>query len=122
MISDFAEALMNFRPFAITTAAAALAVASFAGPAASADTAVPGQQGRDGTVTGHYTLNQFDCDYIVNYRGDFGDDPYLDDGWIMNNIKCDDGGVYSYMIVSEDDPRYTDNPDHAIWGSWETVS
>ncbi len=36
-------------------------------------------------------------------------------------ITCDDGAVYHYVFVSEDNPRYTGNPDRAIWGNWETV-
>ncbi len=104
-------------------AAASLSAVAVASPAFAYDsgTTVPGQSGRDGAVTGHYTLVQGGCEYIVNYRGDFGGDPYLNDGWIMNKIKCDDGGVYTYLIVHETDPRYTGNPDRAIWGSWEIV-
>ncbi|MDP2629733.1 MAG: hypothetical protein Q8P45_03510 [Candidatus Harrisonbacteria bacterium] len=62
------------------------------------------------------------CDYIVNYRGTFENDPFMDSGWIMNNIKCsgyDDNGNYKYDIVHETDPRYEGNPDWAIWGNWE---
>lgn len=28
------------------------------------------------------------CDYVINYRGDFGDDPYLDNGTVFNHIRC----------------------------------
>lgn len=62
------------------------------------------------------------CDYVVNYRGDFGADPFLDNGWIMNVINCsgyDDNNQYMYLIVHESDPRYTGNADWAIWGTWE---
>ena len=62
------------------------------------------------------------CDYVVNYRGDFGNDPYLNSGVIYNHVKCsgyDDNGTYNYQIVSQSDPRYRGNPDWAIWGSWE---
>lgn len=62
------------------------------------------------------------CNYVVNTRGDFGNDPFLDSGVIFNHIKCrgyDDNGVYQYQIVHESDPRYRGNPDWAIWGSWE---
>jgi hypothetical protein len=62
------------------------------------------------------------CDYVVNYRGDFGGDPFLDNGWIMNNINCsgyDDNGHYTYLIVHQTDPRYQGNPDWAVWGTWE---
>lgn len=96
----------------------ALALVLLAGPV-SAQTAVPGHQGRDGAVNGHYTTEAGDCHYVVNYRGDFGDDPYLDDGWIFNHISCEDGAVFNYLIVHESDPRYTGDPDNAIWGTWE---
>ncbi len=112
----------------ITRTAATLAVVGLTslGFATSAqayvtDTTVPGQQGNDGKVTGHYVVDDGDCQVIVNYRGDFGGDPYLDDGWIMNQITCDDGWAGTYLIVHQSDPRYTANEDHAIWGSWEIV-
>ena len=62
------------------------------------------------------------CDYVVNYRADFGNDPYMNAGWIQNHINChgyDDNGHYNYLIVHKTDPRYTGNPDWAIWGDWE---
>lgn len=62
------------------------------------------------------------CDYVVNYRADFGNDPYMNAGWIQNHINCsgyDDNGQYNYLIVHETDPRYRGNPDWAVWGSWE---
>lgn len=64
------------------------------------------------------------CDYVVNYRADFNNDPYMDAGWIQNHILCSGydyevPGQYNYLIVHETDPRYTGNPDWAIWGSWE---
>lgn len=62
------------------------------------------------------------CDYVNNYRADFGNDPFMDSGWIQNHINCygyDDNGHYNYLIVHETDPRYTGNPDWAIWGDWE---
>jgi hypothetical protein len=62
------------------------------------------------------------CDYQVQYRGSFENDPYLDTGWIMNTIHCygyDGNGTYNSLIVHETDPRYTSNPDLAIWGTWE---
>ncbi len=66
------------------------------------------------------TLSQ--CDYVNNYRGTFENDPYQDTGWISNHITCsgyDGNGTYNYLIVHESDPRYTGNPDWAIWGNWE---
>lgn len=62
------------------------------------------------------------CDYVNNYRADFGNDPYMNTGWIQNHIKChgyDDNGTYNYLIVHKNDPRYTGNPDWAVWGDWE---
>lgn len=62
------------------------------------------------------------CDYQVQYRANFENDPYMDSGWIINNINCsgfDDNNTYNYLIVHETDPRYTGNPDWAIWGTWE---
>jgi hypothetical protein len=62
------------------------------------------------------------CNYQNNYRGDFGGDPFMDDGWIMNNINCsgyDGSAHFTYLIVHQSDPRYTGNPDFAIWGTWE---
>lgn len=62
------------------------------------------------------------CDYQVQYRANFENNPYMDSGWITNNINCsgyDDNGNYNYLIVHETDPRYTGNPDWAIWGTWE---
>lgn len=65
------------------------------------------------------------CDYVVNYRADFGNDPFMDDGWIQNHINCsgyDDNGQYNYTIVSDEDPRYTGNSDWAEWTTWEYVT
>ena len=62
------------------------------------------------------------CDYVVNYRGSFENDPFMDTGWIQNHVNCrgyGDNNTYNYLIVHETDPRYTGNPAWAIWGSWE---
>jgi len=62
------------------------------------------------------------CNYVVNYRADFNNNPYMDHGWITNQINCkgyDDNGTYNYLIVSNTDPRYTGNADWAEWGTWE---
>ena len=62
------------------------------------------------------------CDYQVQYRGNFENDPFLDSGWTTNTINCqgyDDDGQYNYFIVHETDPRYRGNPDWSIWGTWE---
>ena len=78
-----------------------------------------------GTVSSVAALNAATltrCDYVVNYRADFGNTPYMDEGWIQNHINCagyDDNGQYNYLIVSRTDPRYTGNPAWAEWGTWE---
>jgi len=61
------------------------------------------------------------CDYVVNYRGAFENDPFQDTGVIFNHIRCHgyESGVFQYQIVNESDPRYSGNPDWAIWGNWE---
>lgn len=86
-------------------------------------TVVPGQQGRDGVVTGRYTQESGGCSYLVIYRGDFGPDPFLDNGWIMNNITCptENGpATYHYLMVHETDPRFTGDGSFTLWGgTWE---
>lgn len=61
------------------------------------------------------------CTYHVQYRGSFENNPYLDTGWIKNNINCSGeySGTYNYLIVHQTDPRYTGNPEWAEWGTWE---
>jgi len=83
----------------------------------------------DGRIQG--TVNSVDeldaatltvCNYVNNYRANFENDPYMDSGWIQNHINCsgyDDNNHYNYLIVHETDPRYTGNPEWAIWGTWE---
>lgn len=82
----------------------------------------------DGRIYGVSSIEDLDaetlttCDYVVNYRADFGNNPYMDHGWIQNHINCsgyDDTGHYNYLIVSDTDPRYTGNPEWAEWGTWE---
>jgi hypothetical protein len=117
----------------------ALAVAAlFIVPAtAAASTVVPGQQGRydadhngvpdtGQVVNGRYSDTYVDgstvCKLVVTYRGDFGNDPYLNSGEISNHYECkgpDGNATFNYQIVSQDDPRYTGNPDWSVWGNWE---
>lgn len=61
------------------------------------------------------------CHYQIQYRGTFENDPFMDTGWIKNNINCrgQDNGAFNYLIVHQTDPRYTGNPEWAVWGSWE---
>ncbi|MBX0359404.1 hypothetical protein [Halobacillus sp. Nhm2S1] len=85
---------------------------------------VPGHQTDDGSipvgdVTGMYTEVNGDYHYKVQYRGDFGGDPYLDSGWMINHItNMETGEKYFYLIVHETDPRYT-GEGTPVWGSWE---
>lgn len=84
--------------------------------------------GRVYTSAGIDTIDDLDqdtlsvCNYQVHTRGSFNNDPYMDSGDISNMIRCygyDGNATYHYQIVSQDDPRYTGNPDWAIWGTWE---
>ncbi len=62
------------------------------------------------------------CDYQIQYRGTFENNSFMDGGWIMNNIVCsgyDGTSTNNYLIVNENDPRYTGDPAAAIWGNWE---
>jgi len=62
------------------------------------------------------------CDYVINYRASFDNDPFMDSGRIHNNIRCsgyDDNSKYFYQIVHETDPLYRGNSDWSVWGTWE---
>ena len=61
------------------------------------------------------------CNYQIQYRGTFENNPFMDTGWIKNNINCrgQDAGAFNYLMVHQTDPRYTGNPDWALWGTWE---
>jgi hypothetical protein len=105
-----------------TAAIAAIAAIGVIGTAtaASASNEVPGHEGRNGTVTGVYTTTDGESDVLVQYRGDFGDDPYLNDGWVKNVYHNADGTTETYLIVHKTDPRFTGN--NLIWGGeWEIV-
>src|SRR5215218_10963781 len=104
-----------------TAAIAAIAAIGVIGTAtaASASHEVPGHEGRAGTVTGVYKTTDGESDVLVQYRGDFGGDAYLDNGWIKNVYYNADGTTETYLIVHNTDPRYTgQNP---IWGDWDIV-
>ena len=61
-------------------------------------------------------------DYVINYRADFGNDPYMNSGWIHNHINGrghSGNSHYNYIIVHETDTRYAGDPEWAIWGTWE---
>ena len=65
-----------------------------------------------------YWAKDGESDVLVQYGGDFGHDPYLDNGWIKNVYFNSDGTTGSYLIVHKT-PRYTrENP---IWGDWDVV-
>lgn len=78
-------------------------------------------QGTVGSVENLDPATLTRCDYVINYRADFGNDPFMDSGWIMNNINYhgyDDNGQYNSLIVHETDPCYT-GEGTPIWGTWE---
>ena len=61
------------------------------------------------------------CNYQVQYSGNFENDPFLDNGWISNDINCsgyNDNGTYNYLIVHTTDSRYRGNG-VTVWGLWE---
>lgn len=79
-------------------------------------------QGTVGSIEALDAATLTTCDYVVNYRADFGNDPFMNSGWIQNHINChgyDDNNHYNYLIVHESDRRYTGNPDWSVWGTWE---
>lgn len=68
------------------------------------------------------TLSRYD--YIVNYRGKFENDPFMNSGWIQNIVQASgydypNGGEFITFIVHKSDPRYVGDPAFAIWGEWE---
>ncbi|WP_233510430.1 hypothetical protein [Haloferax sp. Atlit-4N] len=83
----------------------------------------------DGRVSGTVdSIDELDqdrltvCEYKVQYRGTYANDPFLDTGWVRNQINCrgyDDNGNYNYNIVHETDPRYTGDRPPAFGGDWE---
>lgn len=65
------------------------------------------------------TLSQ--CDYVVNYRAKFENDPYMDTGRIHNLINCygyDGHAHFTYLIVHQDHPAYRGDG-IPVWGTWE---
>jgi hypothetical protein len=106
---------------------------------AQAGTTVPGHSGsktdvdNNGSpdagvqVVGNYTDVYDDgagtlCNLRVTYKGDFGNDPYLDSGVIANHYVCkgpSGNSTYNYEIVSDNQPQYRGNPEWAVWGTWE---
>lgn len=85
----------------------------------------------DGRVRGTVdSINDLDrdtltrCDYQVQYRGKFQNDPFLDSGWVKNNIRCsgydyDNAQTHNYIIVHKTDPRYTGEGPETFGGDWE---
>src|SRR5215213_7519090 len=120
------------KKLAVTLASAALLALPAAASAAS--TVVPGQQDRYDAddngfpdagqeVNGRYTDTYVDgattCKLTVTYRGDFGNDAYLNSGVIQNHYVCkgpDGTQTYNYQIVDSTDPRFRGNPDWVAFG------
>ena len=108
-------------------ACAVLATPAAAGTAKKADADNNGFSDAGVIVNGNYTDTYADglgnvCSVLVTYRGDFGNDAYLDSGEISNHYVCNGPAghsTYNYQIVSQGDPRYSGNPDWAVWGTWE---
>ena len=76
-----------------------------------------------GTVASADELDQdtlTTCTYQNVYRGTYNNDPYMDSGWISNQINCTgyEKGTYNATYVSQDDPRYTGTGTR-IWVTWE---
>jgi hypothetical protein len=133
VVSTNRQGIIVMRKTILALASAALLIV----PAtAAAGTVVPGQDRYDAdnngspdagqVVNGRYTDTYVDgsttCELTVTYRGDFGNDPYLNSGVIANHYVCkgpDGTQTYNYQIVDSTDPRYTGNPDWALWGTWE---
>ena len=115
---------MRIRTITAAATVAALSTVGFAGTALAdtyvSDKAVPGHQKteRQGKVVTHYTQEANGCDYVVNTLGDFGGDPYLNSGQMMNRVICDDGSVTTYHIFHESHPAYDADRLTPIWGSW----
>ena len=101
--------------------AIALGTMATAASASTNDSEVPGHEDRTGTVTGVYWAEDEGSDVLVQYRGDFEGNAYLDSGWIKNIYHSEDGTIGTYLIVHETDPRYTGNDERAIWGEWEII-
>lgn len=64
------------------------------------------------------------CKYKVQYRGGFENDPFLDNGWVKNNINCngyayDKAYTENYTIVHKTDSRYTGEKPATFGGDWE---
>lgn len=78
-------------------------------------------QGSAGSVEELDEATLTKCVYQVQYRGMFENDPFLDSGWIKNEINCAgvDKGTYNSTIVHKTDPRYEGDPENSIWGEWE---
>jgi hypothetical protein len=121
---------LNIKRIIAATAVAAVASVGFAASASAetfvSDTSVPGhvKQERQGKVVNHYTQQWTDPDtgvvyeYIVNTLGDFGGDPRLNDGIMLNVVRGSDGSVSVWRFVHESHPSYT-GEGTPIWGSWE---
>ena len=114
--------MLKSRLLALTLAMVfVLSLGSVAMASTFEDGATVGQDAEEGTVTrvefdiievGGYTWY-----LVMPYRGDFGGDSYLDDGWIMNVYTDRQGNLVLYTFVHETDPRWSEDLT-PIWGSW----
>ena len=119
---------MNIKRIIAAGAVAAVASVGFAASASAgeyvSDYAVPGhaKQERQGKVVTHgiqiTEAAGVTCEVIVNTVGDFGGDPYMNDGKMMNREKCDDGSVYTYHIFHASHPGANPETMTPIWGDW----
>lgn len=83
----------------------------------------------DGRVSGTvYGVDGLDpdtltvCSVRVIYRGRFGGDPFLERGWVRNDIRCEgvDDGRHARLYVHESDDRFSGERE-PVWGDWEIL-
>ncbi len=122
---------MKKRTIVAVLTAAALASSSSAAFAASSGNSSKTDKDGNGypdagvVVSGHEDSSWTDssgvtCKLRIELTGGRSENnPYQDSGWIQNHYQCDDGSAFNYLFVHETDPRYTGNPELAIWGNWE---
>ena len=67
----------------------------------------------DGTVTRVEFIEDYAGDWqvIMPYRGDFEGDENLVNGWVINVITDRGGNLILYILVSDDDPRHSEDLD-----------
>lgn len=74
------------------------------------------EQGTVGSISELDSETLTTCRYQVIYRGDFGDDPFLNEGWTINNIRCsgyDDTATYQFRSNwGGDYPQFKNGQNH----------